>query len=662
MSKHYIKKNDHFRVLLTELLPYELPFQFTNSKFYNFAKDEENKALIKKWAGDYSFTVPLEYKIPKGLEGGRQMGVMHPITQIQFVDFYKKYDDLIIHFCSRSPFSIRAPHKIADSFYLKDDENAGDEVPEELSSPKVTTVNAENSEKIARTYFAYKDFSLLHRFFTHPIFQRLEKKFPLYKRVDVSKCFYSIYTHSIAWAATNKEFAKSQIKSNQSVFETEFDKLMRLSNYNETNGIIVGPEISRIFSEVIFQKIDLQVFDRLKTEKLKHKTDYDIKRYMDDFYIFAKDERTISFITEVISEEIYSYKLHLNESKDFSQKRPFLTDISIAKIEVKKCFKEYFSVEALDISLKSGNLKSIRLINDIKSIVKKTGAHFSQVNNFIFSEIYSTHLNIIKIIQDFSYEIDPNRFDRFIERYVSIVSFLICMNVNFRSVHRSIEILLNIKEAISEREKKDAAFKIAGPKDYFEKTVFDELNIAIDGLAKANNVAERMSILIMFKVLCGDNLLSEIRLRKAVNLCQGNGEVYFKFTTSLIYIHSKDNTLIDGYEAFKEEVIDIAEKQILDAVNKMEFAYPFLLFFDYFSCPYIELNRKWDFYQKFRKLSDLTTAKHFNRSLDVFIHDCNEADFVSMISSCKKWLCFTNWDIEENIRTEIRKKELPLPY
>lgn len=42
-------------------------------------------------------------------------------------------------------------------------------------------------------------------------------------------------------------------------FGSKFDSLMQRMNYNETNGILIGPEVSRIFSEIILQAVDAEV-------------------------------------------------------------------------------------------------------------------------------------------------------------------------------------------------------------------------------------------------------------------------------------------------------------------------------------------------------------------------------------------------------------------
>lgn len=152
--------------------------------------------------------------------------------------------------------------------------------------------------------------------------------------------FYHIYTHTITWAVKGKELAKDSI--GKITFENEFDKLMRYANYNETNGIIVGPEISRIFAEVIFQRIDVNVINRLRQEpiSLQLGRDYEVRRYVDDHYVYANSEDNLRKILEIYKEELQYYKLFVNENKLEFWERPFVSDISAAKREISKLMSD----------------------------------------------------------------------------------------------------------------------------------------------------------------------------------------------------------------------------------------------------------------------------------------------------------------------------------
>ena len=138
-----------------------------------------------------------------------------------------------------------------------------------------------------KSYYTYRPIDLIYKFYDRTEFQRLEQRYNFLMEFDISKCFYHIYTHSITWAVKDKESAK--INRNKSTFENIFDKLMQHSNYNETNGIVVGPEISRIFAEIILQQIDLNVLAKLNKSNLKFGIDYDVRRYVDDYFVFSNN-------------------------------------------------------------------------------------------------------------------------------------------------------------------------------------------------------------------------------------------------------------------------------------------------------------------------------------------------------------------------------------
>ena len=61
---------------------------------------------------------------------------------------------------------------------------------------------------------------------------------------------------------------------------------MQSSNWRETHGIPIGSEFSRIFAEIIFQRIDNNIMQEINKRFEQHKfIDYRIYRYVDDFFI-----------------------------------------------------------------------------------------------------------------------------------------------------------------------------------------------------------------------------------------------------------------------------------------------------------------------------------------------------------------------------------------
>src|SRR5690606_17626594 len=100
---------------------------------------------------------------------------------------------------------------------------------------------------------------------------------------------------TISWALFNKAIIKDNIDDSRKTFGGEFDELMQKLNANETNGIVIGPEFSRIFAELILQQIDNDILNNLLSSdanqpRLIHKRDYEIFRYVDDYFIFYNKE------------------------------------------------------------------------------------------------------------------------------------------------------------------------------------------------------------------------------------------------------------------------------------------------------------------------------------------------------------------------------------
>ena len=157
---------------------------------------------------------------------------------------------------------------------------------------------------------------------------RLERRFKYQLSLDVTKCFDSIYTHSIAWAVKDKKISKDYTTAYS--FGNRFDGTMQRLNHNETSGICIGPEASRIFAEIIFARVDELALEGLKNgAKLTHGTDFECRRYIDNYYVFANSETVLSQVQQELVNALREFKLHLNESKTELVGRPFYSPKSL---------------------------------------------------------------------------------------------------------------------------------------------------------------------------------------------------------------------------------------------------------------------------------------------------------------------------------------------
>lgn len=132
-------------------------------------------------------------------------------------------------------------------------------------------------------------------------------KFNFIIRADITNFYNSIYTHSIGWAIHGREvaFADKEYK----LTGNKIDKLVQYANDGRTNGIPVGSALSDLIAEIILTRIDIQV-----SNKLKH-IDFIGSRFKDDYRILCNSEKDAKTILKILSDELISFNLLINEHK-----------------------------------------------------------------------------------------------------------------------------------------------------------------------------------------------------------------------------------------------------------------------------------------------------------------------------------------------------------
>ena len=193
-----------------------------------------------------------------------------------------------------------------------------------------------NEYENLKTFFSYKQYTNIYKFYEDYRYQRAEKKFSHLLKMDVQNCFDSIYTHSIAWAISGGvDIYKDTFEGKcDGSIGALWDKMMQEMNYNETNGIVIGPECSRIFAEVIMQHVDQMVEQQLYEKGYRNKVDYECYRYVDDYFFFYNSEAVKVDAEQLFQMYLKEFKLSLSQEKSKTLERPFVTDITKAKIAI----------------------------------------------------------------------------------------------------------------------------------------------------------------------------------------------------------------------------------------------------------------------------------------------------------------------------------------
>lgn len=142
-------------------------------------------------------------------------------------------------------------------------------------------------------------------------------------RADVAKYYSSIYTHIIPWALNGKKVSKADRKANStSVYGNGLDWATRIGQGDQTKGISVGPDFSRVIGELVGSAIDHSVLEKIKANHAGY------VRNIDDFCIGAHDLTSAEEILHALQESLRSFELELNDEKTSIQEASTLIDES----------------------------------------------------------------------------------------------------------------------------------------------------------------------------------------------------------------------------------------------------------------------------------------------------------------------------------------------
>ena len=178
------------RVILSDVLPYEIPITFSNRHFYNFLV--KNKIKVKTcadgskkvvWQDGNIFIgeilkllfgfkqdkvilnnemeisskidlkkVPFSFKISHKENDFRDLSIIHPKNQLDIIEFYDNYRDTILYYSNISQFSIRKPNKVAKYIYQK---------PKKLKREFGKEIDEKNDAEFKTKYENLKNFGSL---------------------------------------------------------------------------------------------------------------------------------------------------------------------------------------------------------------------------------------------------------------------------------------------------------------------------------------------------------------------------------------------------------------------------------------------------------------------------------------------------------------------
>ena len=251
--------------------PVELPVPFTTSDFGRhavaFASAWDGKKIRKHW------TIAESYNVPRYGHARRKLSLVNPVNQLHVAHLVSENWDAIKNRLQRSQIT--------------------EFKPEITKAGKGRAVVGIDFEGVAQ--------------------RRAEilSSYGRYVRTDVARFYPSVYTHAIPWALLGKEWVKANMHLPvfKGGYENQLDAAVRAGQEGQTIGLPIGPDTSRILSELI--ATDIEQIARSSLTDLNHRA----VRYVDDMYIGLRESEAAPNVLSHISSALYEYELELNAEK-----------------------------------------------------------------------------------------------------------------------------------------------------------------------------------------------------------------------------------------------------------------------------------------------------------------------------------------------------------
>lgn len=347
------------------------------------------------------------------------------------------------------------------------------------------------------------------------------------------------------------------------------------------------------------QAIDNEiVFDLMAEEYgLKLGEDYQIYRYVDDYFVFYNDESIFSKIRNVMQLRLKGYKLSLNQHKEETYSRPIITPITIAKKKIadliSKNLEYKFDVDVDSEDEKKGSIyiNLHGLSTDFKSILSDSGVTYSDILNYSLAIV---ERKTKKILSDYKLINETETSSRqLISALVSVIDFTYFIYSVAPKVNSTIKLCRIVQQIIlfMKDQKIGVEFQHIIFKTIFENTCSILNNNSVNKFAPI----ETLYLLVLLRQLGKYYWLDESALIKYFNISNEDGVLkfssdlgYFSITTLLFYVCDKSRyqSIRDGLLVYIDELYSIKADSLLSDSEMIH------LTLDLIACPFIGFSFK----------------------------------------------------------------------
>ncbi len=130
-------------------------------------------------------------------------------------------------------------------------------------------------------------------------------------KTDITNCYDSIQTHTIAWAIHGAREAK-WCQHDTALLGNQISRALQDMSYGSANGIPQGSILSDLLVELILGYIDTLVQEQLYHYNIRK---VQLLRYRDDYHIYARDKRTAEQVFKILAELLATFNFRINQAK-----------------------------------------------------------------------------------------------------------------------------------------------------------------------------------------------------------------------------------------------------------------------------------------------------------------------------------------------------------
>lgn len=656
MSKLIHISRSQYRVLVSDVLPYERPLFFTNRFFARFLKYygvvcsegrleatknqsdglEELLAIIGGKPDDKR--PAFQYNISKdGHEGGRRLTVVHPYHQVQLVEFYERYKTVLVDFCNRSHFSLRYPYKVATSQkrpkgflrYLSDD------------------TEKYHSEESIKHYFAYKHYHNINGFYDDYRFLRAEKKFSQMYKSDIEHCFDSIKPETLSVAMFNEEMGKCKGTMAEDFF------LLNKSYLSTEEGIVIGPEFSRLYAEIILQRIDrdteVELFNKYG---LAHFRDYAFYRYVDDGFLFCNDEKTMELFYGVYDACLEKYGLKRKESEDTAKQhayghRPFLENITAGKLALINLVDQYFE-NRLDTfkgfkKIQRGLYDTPTVLNykmfirSVRSIMGAYSLKYKDVMSFLlgcmqkrlgvllreFNDLYKQY-SYAELVNDINKKGESikmryeQEFSVFLENLIDVLFYLYQCDSRMSTSVKTVTIISQLQRFVRGKFKfEDGSWSLKFQPQIVqaldEKITEQTRRLFLDMPDDPTILMEHLNMLDLQKCMVPS---AQLHPNVLIDRFVGNDNWTFFTIFELIHFIKKDGRYQPLLDVLNEQITERIERLAKEGKSDTEGV---LTFIEALCCPWVSVDKKKEYLEVFKEIDKDKVLAFAHKQKELFV-------------------------------------------